>query len=466
METSEFPPGPSLKKYAYMYIAERFDYLRLAKRLLREYGDIVHVQSGNRHHYFINHPDYIEQVLTAGYKMRTSRPRPLRHTIGRGQITSQGELHRTMRRILQPYFQKQPSAEKIPIFIEEAERILSTWRSGETRDMAEEMTHLTLGVILRVMIGTNCADEIEKMGKAGDVIHRYMHQNPASHINMRIEWIPFLGKFTPAARARRYFDEKIYGIMRERRATGNLEGPDMLSMLMRVQKTHPEIKDLSDKQIRDELLTVFIAGHETAATALAWIWYLLSEHPEIERKLHEEVDRVLAGRMPTAEDIPNLVYVRKVFLESMRLYPPVWTLGRRPEVEGLRIGRYVIPRKSTVLLSPYFAHHDERFFPDPERFDPERFEKEEEAKRPKYSYIPFGAGNRKCLGENFGWIEVIILLATLTQRWRFRLVKGHPIALAPLISLKPKYGIRMVLEKRSPALPAKPEPAKAYTGTP
>ncbi|MBI4431546.1 MAG: cytochrome P450 [Candidatus Omnitrophica bacterium] len=437
-------------KYGWLYAAEGFNFLRLAKRLVREYGDLIHVQAGNRHHFYVSHPDLIEKVLLAGYKIRTSRPRPLRHALGRGLITSQGELHRTMRRLMQPIFQKHMVASKAALIVEETERAMAKWKDGETRDMAEEMTHLTLGVIVQILFGTECRekDRVKNIGKAMHLVHSYSHQNPASHINMRIEWIPWIGKFTGPARARKYLDDLIYGLIQKRRAEGNFEGQDLLSLLIKLQQTNPEIEDLHDKQIRDEILTMFLAGHETTANALAWTWRLLSEHPEVEKKLQNEVDRVLAGKPPAEEDIPNLPYTRMVFAESMRIYPPVWTLGRRPEDEGFELGGYVIPQKSMILLSPYLVHHDERFFPDPERFIPERFTAEEEAKRPKFAYFPFGGGHRRCFGENLAWTEGILVLATTAQKWQFRHAEENRVDLEPLISLKPRRGIRMIFQRR------------------
>jgi len=427
---------------------------------VREYGDLVHIQAGSRHHFYVNHPDLIEKVLLAGYAMRTSRPRPLRHALGRGLITSQGELHHTMRRLMQPVFQKQPVNGRTSLIVKESERTMSEWKDGTTLDIAEEMTHLTLSIIVQILFGIECRerDQVKKIGRAMHMVHSFGHQNPLSHLNMRIEWIPFIGKLTPPARERCYLDNLIYGLIKKRQAEKNLEGEDLLSLLLKLRAINPEIEDLHDKQIRDEILTMFLAGHETTANALAWTWYLLSEHPNVEKKLHEELNRVLDGTFPTEENLPNLCYTRMVFAESMRMYPPVWTLGRRPEEEGFELGGYTIPQKSMILLSPYLMHHDERFFPDPEKFDPERFSPEEEAKRPKFAYFPFGGGNRRCIGENLAWTEGILVLATLAQHWRFRHIENHRIDLEPLISLKPRHGIRMIFEKRKPAASNSSEP--------
>ena len=204
---------------------------------------------------------------------------------------------------------------------------------------------------------------------------------------------------------------------------------------------------MSDEQLRDEVMTLFLAGHETTANALAWTWYLLSQNPEVEAKLHAELDAVLAGNLPTVDDVQKLTYTEKVLTESMRLFPPVWVMGRRA-VSSYKAGGFYVPAGSIVLLSQYVIHHDERHYADPEKFDPERWTPEARAARPKYSYFPFGGGPRLCIGEQFAWMEGILLIATLAQKWKLRLVPGHPVAPQPLITLRPKHGMRMTLELR------------------
>ena len=417
----------------------------------KKYGDIFHVKIRSRHHFYIRHPDHIEKILLAGYTIRTSKPRPLRYTLGTGLITSEGELHSVMRRHIQPLFQKNMLADKPDLINERVGNVVNKWKEGQTREITHEMMEITLGVILRVLFSTAFNDEetIEKIRKNAHLVHLHSHQDPASHINMHIESWPWVGKWTGPARARRFLDELIFDQIHKRRAQKDFSAPDLLSSLLKIQESQAEGGPMNDRQIKDELLTVFLAGHETTTAALSWTWYLLSQNPEAEKKLHEEVDRVLDGRLPTGEDLPKLSYTRMVFLESMRLYPPVWTLGRRPASEDFWLDGYQIPKKSVILISPYLVHHDERFFPDPERFIPERFTPEEEAKRPRFAYFPFAGGNRKCIGEPLTMMEGIITLSTIASRWRLRLVPGHPIRMAPRVSLQPKYGIRMILERRS-----------------
>jgi cytochrome P450 len=236
-------------------------------------------------------------------------------------------------------------------------------------------------------------------------------------------------------------------MIRERRASGEDRG-DLLSMLLLAQDEEDNGGGMSDRQVRDEAMTLFLAGHETTANALTWTWYLVSQHPEVEEKLHAEIDAVLADRLPTADDVAQLRYTRMVLSEAIRLYPPAWAMGRRV-LGDYEVPPYRIPANSLIFLSPYVMHHDPRYFPNPDAFDPQRWTAEAQVERPKFSYFPFGGGPRQCIGEGFAWMEGVLLIATLAQRWRLRLVPGHPVALQPLVTLRPKYGMRMVAERRS-----------------
>jgi cytochrome P450 len=203
----------------------------------------------------------------------------------------------------------------------------------------------------------------------------------------------------------------------------------------------------SEQALRDQVITIFLAGYETVANALIWTWYLLAQNPECERCLHDEVDAVLQGRLPTVEDVPRLRYTEMVMAESMRLYPPAWAMGRYAR-DDFRLGDYFLPAKTTVLISQFITHRDPRYFPDPLRFDPNRFTPEAKSRRMKFTYFPFGAGVRQCIGESFAWMEGALLLATLAQKWKLNLVPGHCVEAQPLITLRSKYGMRMQIEQR------------------
>jgi len=207
---------------------------------------------------------------------------------------------------------------------------------------------------------------------------------------------------------------------------------------------------MTDKQVRDEALTLLIAGHETTANALTWTWYLLSQNPAVEARMHAEIDSALGGRLPAFDDVPKLPYTSGVFAESLRLYPPAWAIGRRAR-EDYSIGGYAIPAKSILLMSPWVVHRDPRWWPEPERFDPDRWHPDEAAKRPKFAYFPFGGGARVCIGERFAWAEGVLVLSTIAQRWKMRLVPGHPVETRAVITLRPKHGMKMTLERRMKA---------------
>jgi cytochrome P450 len=255
----------------------------------------------------------------------------------------------------------------------------------------------------------------------------------------------------PLPRNRRFregkaeLDEIVHGLIRERRATG--DRGDLLSMLLSAQD---EGGGMSDQLVRDEAMTIFLAGHETTANALTWTWYLLSQHPDVEARLHREVDDVLGSRLPGIRDLARLPYTEMVVSESIRRYPPAWILGRMA-VRPHRVGRYTIPEGAIALVSPYLVHHDPRWYPDPFRFDPGRWRPEAASARPKFSFFPFGAGPRVCIGESFAWMELRLVLATLARRWRFRLAPGARVALLPRVTLRPRYGMPMVAEARLPA---------------
>jgi cytochrome P450 len=255
--------------------------------------------------------------------------------------------------------------------------------------------------------------------------------------------LPQLRRFD-SARAK--LDAIIYRLIENRRQN-NVDRGDLLSMLLLAQDVEGDGGQMSDSQVRDEAITIFLAGHETTANALTWTWYLLSQNPEVESRLHREVDEVLSSRPPAFEDVPQLTYTEMVLAESMRLYPPAWALGRLCAKE-CEVGGYVIPEKSLVLMSQYVMHRDPRYFPDPLRFDPGRWTAEARESRPQFSYFPFGGGARRCIGEGFAWLEGILLIATIAQNWRLLLVPHHPVALRPSITLRPKHGMKMTIEAR------------------
>jgi len=319
------------------------------------------------------------------------------------------------------------------------------WRAGTTIDAHQEMMALTLAIVGKTLFDADVEHEAAEIGAALATTFESFHFGFFLPFGELLERLP-LPATLRFRKARARLDATIYRLIEERRRAGGDRG-DLLSMLLLAQDTEGDGGRMTDLQLRDEAMTIFLAGHETTANAMTWTWYLLSQHPDVEARVHAEIDAALGSRLPGADDLPLLPYTRMVLAESMRLYPPAWIVGRRA-LGPFEANGYTIPARSIVLLSQYTMHRDARWFPDPERFDPERFTPERQADRPKFAYFPFGGGPRVCIGEQFAWMEGLILLATIAQRWRLRLVPDHPIALQPIITLRPKHGIRMIVEAR------------------
>jgi cytochrome P450 len=255
--------------------------------------------------------------------------------------------------------------------------------------------------------------------------------------------IPALRR-TRTARAR--LDRIIYGMIAERRRSP-LDRGDLLSMLLLAQDEEAGGEGMTDEQVRDEAMTIFLAGHETTANALAWTWHLLGRAPDVERRLHEEIDRVLGGRLPTIDDVLLLPFAERIVTESMRLYPPAWILGRRA-IEECTLGGYTVPPRALVLMSPYVIQRDARWYADPDRFDPDRWSPEFKASLPPFAYFPFGGGSRRCIGESFAWVELVLVLGTIAQTWRLVPVPGHAVVPQPVVTLRTRHGVKVTTERR------------------
>ncbi|MCA1556526.1 MAG: cytochrome P450, partial [Acidobacteria bacterium] len=365
--------------------------------------------------------------------------------LGEGLLTSEGEHHRRQRRLAQPAFHRKRIESYGAVMVDYAARTGARWHDGETLDITHEMMRLTLSIVGKTLFDTEVESEADEVGVALTQILELFQMLllPYSEYLERLP-LPANRRFL---RARAKLDAVIYRIINERRASGADRG-DLLSMLLLAQDEEGDTGGMSDEQLRDEALTIFLAGHETTANALSWTWYLLSQNPEAEAKLHAELDAVLdGGRLPTVEDLPQLRYTEMVLAESMRLYPPAWVVGRL-SIKDYAVGDYVAKPDTLILFSQYVMHRDPRFFPEPLRFDPERFAPEAKEARPAYAYFPFGGGARRCIGEGFAWMEGTLLIATIARRWRMRLVPGHAVVEHPRITLRPKHGILMTLEER------------------
>jgi len=444
MATSRYPPGPT-SGFSFSAYSNLFrDPLSFLTKASREYGDICHMRFGSRRDYLLNHPDLIQQVIFSPEVFDRSTSRPLRKILGQGLLTTDLESHGRQKRYLQPAFHKQSVFDYSSTMCTLAESFSNTWKMKETIDVAQEMNHLTLDIVVKTLLGAGMSKQENEIIEAIETIKNLTDQKKSAFIDPLLSKLPLPGNIA-YRKACRCLDQKIYKIIQNKKEQ-SLNGKDLVTTLLNAKGTGG-CPFLSDKLVRDEVMTMFMAGHETIASAITWTWYLLSQNPHIEKVLHEELDTVLGAERIQAEDVGRLPYTKKVLLESMRIYPPVWLIVRHPLVDT-DLGGYMIPAGAYVHLCQYTMHRDPRYFPDPERFNPERWTPEAMAQRPKFSYFPFGGGKRKCIGDEFAITEGIIVMATLARKWRLRRVSQAPVQLEPLITLRPKNGMRMTVQKR------------------
>lgn len=443
------PPGPRNSFPVQQLLAFRRSPTEFLMKVAREYGDISHFRLGRRGLYFLNHPDHVRDVLVThqdNFRKGLALQRA-KFLFGEGLLTSEGEQHRRQRRLIQPAFQRQRIAAYAEMIVRHAALTRASWEDGREFDAAREMRRLTLLVVCEALFGADVRDEADGVDEAvSSVVNRFqLFPTPWSIARSALRKLtPRAGRHGTTTRDK--LDAIIFRIIRERQHKG-LDGEDLLATLLAAKDEESGAGAMSDSQVRDEVITLFMAGHETTANALTWTWHLLSKHPEAEAKFHDEVDTVLAGRLPTAEDVPRLHYTEMVFAEAMRLYPPSWLLSRRA-VATHEVGGYTMPAGSLVIVSPYVMHHDERYFPAPFRFDPERWTEARRAARPEFSYFPFGGGPRRCIGEGFAKLEAMLILATLAQIWRLSAVTTEPVELLPGMVLRAKHGVCVKTERR------------------
>jgi cytochrome P450 len=399
----------------------------------------------NEDWYLVNDPELIQRVFTADHRhfVKGRTMSETKRILGEGLLTSEGDLHHRQRRLIQPAFSHRKVEGYADAMVDVIESVERSWNPGEQRDIHREMYALTLRIIGDALFSTDVGDRAhavnDALNNAIEMVGRLSlpYSNLWEHLP-----IPPLRRFKANIR---FLNETMRELVEDRRARG--EAPeDALSLLFDAQADG--VADLTDKQIREEAMTMFLAGHETTASTLSWIWYLLSEHPDVEAQLHQELDRVLDGRRPTLADLPQLTVTEAIVAETVRLYPPVWNIGRVVITEDYSLGGYPIRFNSVLSLSPWVTHHDPACYPDPFRFDPSRWTPEERAKRPRYAYFPFGGGPRMCLGEGFSWLEARLSLAHIAQRWRLRHVASHRAEPVPYLTLRPRYGMQMTLERR------------------
>lgn len=444
-----YPPGPKDGFFgAGLHLASQRDPLGFLKRLAREYGDVVHFRVGRRHVYLLNHPEHVKGVFTTHYdnflKGRGIRRRG--NFGGEGLLTSEGELHRRERRLTQPAFNHGRFDGYAATMTKVAAAAGRSWGAGERLDVLESMRRITLPIASQTLFGVRVDAEHERIINAFRTAVSGLRPFRPAGTRLSDRMSP-LGLWR-MLRARGTFESLVTRIIAERKRAGGDAG-DLLSLLLSREGEEGE-QFTSERQIRDEAVTLFIGGFESVATALTWTWYLLAQHPEVEARLHAELDDLLGGRLPGVEDLPRLPYTRMVFEESMRLHPPVPRLVRTA-LRDYRVGEYTVPAGSLVVVSQYVMHRDPRFWPDPERFDPERFTPEARRARPAYAYFPFGGGPRRCIGDGFASMEGVLVLATLASRWRLRLDPRDRVGLLVTHFLHPRGSLLMTAEGRDAA---------------
>jgi cytochrome P450 len=421
------------------------DMLGLFTKTAQQYGGIAQFKLLGKSYLLVTNPDYVKYILQDNYKnyVRGRSVETGRVLLGNGLPLIDGDFWLRERRMLQPAFHRERLGKLVNVVTAVIDTFMQDWAEKATQnqsfDLDEEMMRLTLSVIIKSMFSSPIDDKIPSLSHAFNVASKFMLWRSQQMWQLPLS-VP-LPRHVEYNRALTVLNETIYPLVAEARKQPN---DDLLGMMLEMRDADSG-EGMSDQQARDEIVTIFFAGHETTAATMAWAFYLLSGHPEVEERLRAEVSSVLNGRAPAFADLRRFVYMQQVLNEILRLYPAAYLFAREAVVDDVLDG-YPIPAKTLIFISPYVAHRDPKFWPDPERFDPERFTPEQVASRPRHVYYPFGEGPHVCIGNNFALMEMQLILSTALQRFRLRLLPGHPIALKPEATLRPKYGMKMRLE--------------------
>lgn len=439
------PPGPPPRKGGLLGnlrygVSMLWDAIGFVERRFETFGDIYCAPNPDGHLYVLRHPEHIGEVLrsrAADFGKTHTALQRIGDVLGDGLLTSDGDLWRRHRRMIQPAFHRAKLAAYADSMVAEAARTADAWADGRRRDMSTEMMALTLRIVSQTLFSHDIGDGTGGVGQAMNALHAALNR-------------PFLPDWVKLPSDRAYadglahLDGIIEGMLDARGGDG--DGPtDLLQMLVTAEDE--DGSRLSRKEVRDHLLTFFLAGHETTSHALTWTLYLLAQNPAVADALHAELAGHLGDRLPTIDDLDALPLTERVMKESMRLYPPAYAIARRAE-RDTSIGAWPVAAGSEVVSWIYFTHRDRRWFPEPDRFDPSRFEAEAEAARPRTSYLPFGAGQRMCIGHRFAMVEAQLVLAVLARRYRFRVAAGQRVGVRPRVTLTPRWGMRMDVETR------------------
>jgi cytochrome P450 len=440
------PPGPRGHWLLGNFADWKADVIAFFNRCAREHSDVVSVRVGPRRLALVSHPDGVEEVLAtrSRHYVKNFAQRMLAPWLGKGLILSEGEFWLRQRRLMQPAFRRERVASYGDAMVALTRRMLDSWREGETRDVHDELTRLTLAIAARTLFDADLTDRANDISQS---LLLMMDDFNARFRNLFAAplWLPTAANRRTRLGIRR-LREVIDRIVAERRRSGADRG-DLLSILLRARDEEGDGGRMTDQQVRDEVMTLLLAGHETTANALSWTWYLLAQNPEAADRLAAEASEVLGGRPATAADLSQLPYAERVVLESMRLYPPVYAYGREA-VQDTEVMGYRIPKGWTVVMSQWVIHRDPRFFADPERFDPDRWADGLAQRLPRYAYFPFGGGPRVCIGSAFAQLEAVLILATLAREYHFTLDPAHPVEVNAAVTLRPRNGIRAPLKRR------------------
>ena len=442
------PPGPKDRGILGNFPMGRGDPLAIYTEWTRTYGDIFHYRFLNRHIYFVNHPELIKEVLIAQAPkfIKGDAVRVNRRIFGKGLLSNEGASWLEQRRLIQPAFHRTRIEGYAEAMVAYTEKLIAGWHPGETRDMHEDMMRLTLEIVSTALFSV----EIESLeGRIAKALNTLMELSTGGRL-----LLPEIFRRVPTAKNRRYqqavkeLDDVVYGIIRRRQASPSTETHDLLNALLGA--TYDDGSAMSAQQLRDEVMTLLLAGHETTAVSLSWVWLLLAQHPDVEQQLGRELDAVLGGRPPNVHDIPNLALTSRIVKEAMRLYPPAWAIVRTA-VEDVELSGYTVPAKSTVIMSQWVMHRDPRFYDEPERFHPDRWLEDRYNSAPRFTYFPFGGGPRICIGASFAMTEAVLVLATIAQKWQMRLACAIAPEPVPGITLRPRGGLKVSISPRGGA---------------
>jgi cytochrome P450 len=445
MMTTTYPPGPQGHILLGNLLQLRNNRLQFVQRCSRQYGDIVHLRAGPiTHIYLLNHPTYIHDMLV-GCPEKYHKTPMLRNNaskvLGQGLLISEDDFHKTQRRLVQPAFHHARVASYGEVTTRHTLQMLDEWKPGQIRNLYNDMMKLTLGIVSEALFGASVSDNAEKIGQAIALGMQLFHERLSSPLPIP-DWMP-TARNRKWHEAAEFVEQTILHIIDNRRRSGEDNG-DLLSMLLLAVDEYGTGR-MTAQQARDEVMTLFIAGHETTAIGLSWVWCLLAQRPEVAAKLYDELDQVLGGRVPTTNDLIKLPYTEMVIKEGLRLYPPSWTIGRQA-IEDVQIGDYMVPHGSLLFASPYIMQRDPRYFDQPDAFIPDRFAENLEKRLPRYVYFPFGAGPRVCIGQSFAMQESCLILATIAQRFRWTLTQE--VMMDPILTMRPQGGVSAMIAAR------------------